>query len=34
MYSVALSSVQSDYSSGDHSVFVTELLKERRSNRT
>jgi len=27
MYSVALSSVQSDYSSGDHSVFVTELLK-------
>jgi Caspase domain/TIR domain len=27
MYSVALSSVQSEYSSGDHSVFVTELLK-------
>jgi hypothetical protein len=27
MYSVALSSVQSEYSSGDHSVFVTELLR-------
>jgi hypothetical protein len=27
MYSAALSSVQSEHSSGDHSVFVTELLK-------
>jgi Caspase domain/TIR domain len=27
MYSVALSSVQSDYSIGEHSVFVTELLR-------